>query len=186
MGSNIFLIKDKLELVTVKGWHELIAQEHLDNSHWIYCLNEREGGGRSRKVVSNNALGVACRQDSAAVGNATGFTPWDNPVLTELCTNRPGWPEGRCCHGGSNLGIILIEKRFSCFLHSLGRGLLKCWHWSSLIPCGSPVQDTRDVWMWKLLDISAHDRGWCMETLQLKEKGTHNSSHSCGSCSWWN
>lgn len=66
-----------------------MAQEHLDNSLWIYCLSEWEGGGRSREVVSDEVLGVGCTQNSAAVGDATGFSAWNNPVLAQLCTARP-------------------------------------------------------------------------------------------------
>lgn len=133
------------------------ARDGAYNSRWIYCLNEGEGGGRSRKVGSNNVLDVACTQNSAAVSNATGFTPWNNPVLTQLCTNRPDWPAERCCcRGASLLRISLVlEKCFSCFFHGLGgRFNLNAVMllWAAWFPVKGLCQETHDVWTWWLVE----------------------------------
>lgn len=160
VGSNILLIKDKLELVAVEWWQELIAQEHLDNSHWIYCLNEREGGGRSRKVVSNNVLDVACRQ-------FCNVLLWVMP-LGWLLGNITGLEE--CSSTGRGCDCIDVSLLWAAWfpLKVLCRKLVMFGHGNSL-------------------NVSANDDGWGMEVLRVKgEKALTNSSYSCGHCSWWN
>lgn len=48
VGSNILLIKDKLELVTVEWWHELIAQEQemvlITHIGFTALMREKEEG----------------------------------------------------------------------------------------------------------------------------------------------
>lgn len=101
MGSNILLIKDKLELMTVERWHELIAQEHLDNSLWIYCLNEWEGGGRSREFVSNKVWMWAVHRI---------LLLWVVPLDSLLEWPSVGWHSCALTHLADLLELLLLPQ----------------------------------------------------------------------------